>query len=211
MHPEEDYIQINKNSWNNKTKIHLHSEFYNVEGFKQGKTSLNPIELDLLGNIAGKKILHLQCHFGQDTISLARMGAHVTGIDLSDKAIDTAKELAVSMGQDVQFICCNIYDLKAGYNYFNSGPIVETETGTYADRYANICQTYVGWNHSMGEVLQSLIDQQLQIQNYQEYDYSPYNIFSQSEEFEPNKFRVKHMNNKIPLVYSVVAVKGTVT
>lgn len=265
MHPEEDYININKNSWNNRTEIHLHSEFYDMEGFKQGKTSLNPIELDLLGNIKGKKVLHLQCHFGQDTISLARMGAIATGIDLSDKAIDTARELAESIDQDVRFICCNIYDLKdhleeqfdivftsygtitwlpdmnqwadivqhflkpggkfiliefhpvvwmfddafekVGYNYFNSGPIVETETGTYADRGANICQTYVGWNHSMSEVLQSLLDQNLQIQNFQEYDYSPYNIFNNGEEFEPNKFRVSHMANKIPLVYSVVAEK----
>jgi len=61
-----DYIEINRNSWNNKVATHVASDFYDVEGFLKGKTSLNKFELDLLGNIEGKSILHFQCHFGQD-------------------------------------------------------------------------------------------------------------------------------------------------
>lgn len=107
----ENYLEINKNSWNAKVDTHLKSDFYFVEEFLQGRTSLNSIELELLGDIKDKTILHLQCHFGQDSISLSRMGAKVTGIDLSDKAIETAKDLARKTGTDTQFICTDLYNL----------------------------------------------------------------------------------------------------
>ena len=94
----KDYLEINRNSWNAKVEPHLKSDFYFVEEFLHGRTSLNSIELELLGDVKGKEILHLQCHFGQDSISLSRMGAKVTGIDLSDKAIETAKNLAQKCG-----------------------------------------------------------------------------------------------------------------
>lgn len=94
MTPEINYLEINKHSWNNRTETHLNSQFYNLEGFMNGETSLNLFELELLGDIKGKSILHLQCHFGQDTISLNRLGAEVIGVDLSDKAIESAREIA---------------------------------------------------------------------------------------------------------------------
>ena len=87
MDSEQNYREINRQSWNNRIDSHLKSEFYDLEGFLNGKTSLNEIELNLLGDLKGKTILHLQCHFGQDSISLSRLGADVTGVDLSDKAI----------------------------------------------------------------------------------------------------------------------------
>lgn len=67
--------------------MHLKSDFYDVEGFLKGESSLNDIELGLLGDIKGKSILHLQCHFGQDTISLGRLGANVTGVDYPIKRL----------------------------------------------------------------------------------------------------------------------------
>ena len=79
-------------------------------------------------NVKGKKILHLQCHFGQDTISLSRMGAEVTGIDLSDKAIDAAREIATQLNVNTKFICCDIFDLP---NHLNEQfDIVFTSYGT---------------------------------------------------------------------------------
>jgi ubiquinone/menaquinone biosynthesis C-methylase UbiE len=107
----KNYLQINKTSWNAKVDTHLQSDFYFVDEFLRGRTSLNSIELELLGDIKGKSILHLQCHFGQDSISLSRMGAQVTGIDLSDKAIDAARELAIKAGTHTQFICTDLYSL----------------------------------------------------------------------------------------------------
>lgn len=106
-----DYISINKNSWNQRVDTHISSDFYDMENFLNGKNSLNSIELDLLGDVSGKSILHLQCHFGQDTLSLSRIGAKATGIDLSDKAIDRARELAKQLGTATKFICSDVYEL----------------------------------------------------------------------------------------------------
>ncbi len=111
MNSNEDYLAINKNTWNTKTPVHLNSEFYGLEEFIKGKTSLKQIELDLLGEVKGKKILHLQCHFGQDTLSLARMGAEVTGVDFSDTAIKEANLLTQKINQSARFICCDVYSL----------------------------------------------------------------------------------------------------
>lgn len=105
-----DYQKINREAWNQKTEVHIGSAFYDMEAFRAGKNSLNDIELALLGDISGKSVLHLQCHFGQDTLSMARMGARVTGIDLSDTAIRRATELAAELGLPATFVCCDVYD-----------------------------------------------------------------------------------------------------
>ncbi len=263
MNTDQKYMEINRQSWNNRTDTHIQSEFYDQAGFLKGKNSLNDIELNLLGKIKGKSILHLQCHFGQDTISLGRLGADVTGVDLSDKAIDRAKQIAKDTNSNAKFICCDVYDLpnhlnekfdvvftsygtigwlpdldkwakiisrflkpngqfvfvefhpvvwmfddnfdKISFRYFNSGAIIETENGTYADKKADITQSYVMWNHGLSEVINSLISNGLEINALDEFDYSPYNCFQNTLEFEPNKFRIEHLNNKIPMVYSVIA------
>ena len=106
----EKYIEVNRNLWNQKTPVHLKSDFYDNESFKAGKTSLNPAELEALGDVKGKSLLHLQCHFGQDTLSWARMGATATGIDLSDAAIQAARDLSEEIGVPARFIEANVYD-----------------------------------------------------------------------------------------------------
>jgi len=104
-----DYLKINKEAWDKRTKVHVDSKFYDVEAFKDGKTSLNTIELEQLGNVEGKTLLHLQCHFGQDTLSWARQGAKVTGVDLSTEAIEQANKLNSSLKLDARFIAQDIY------------------------------------------------------------------------------------------------------
>lgn len=106
-----EYINANRKLWNAWTKIHENSEFYDNEGFKAGRNTLKSIELEELGDVSGKSLLHLQCHFGQDTLSWARLGANVTGIDLSDEAIKLAQSLAAKLNLDARFVCANIYDL----------------------------------------------------------------------------------------------------
>ena len=108
---KKDYIAINRELWNKRTAIHLQSSFYDVAGFVNGKNSLNPIERIMLGDVCNKSLLHLQCHFGQDSISLARLGAKVTGVDLSDKSIEEAKSLCIKTNTEVDFICCDLYAL----------------------------------------------------------------------------------------------------
>jgi 2-polyprenyl-3-methyl-5-hydroxy-6-metoxy-1,4-benzoquinol methylase len=263
MNPESEYKEVNRQSWNDRVDAHLESDFYDLEGFRRGNTSLKEIELDLLGEVSGKSILHLQCHFGQDTLSLQRMGANCTGIDLSDKAIGAAKKLNEELGLNARFIACDVYDspnhinekfdivftsygtigwlpdldrwasvishfLKPGgmlvfvefhpvvwmydddftevkYSYLKSDPILDEEEGTYADREAEIKIRNISWNHGLSEVITALLKQGLKIESFKEYDYSPYNCFNGTVEFEPGKFRIEKLEDKIPMVYSVVA------
>ena len=107
----DDRIEINRRNWNERTPIHAASAFYNVEGFRSGKVTLTATEMAELGDVKGKSLLHLQCHFGMDTMSWARLGAIATGVDISDTAIDLARELNEELGLNVRFIRSNIYDL----------------------------------------------------------------------------------------------------
>ncbi len=110
MDLEENYFAANKATWNNKVKVHAESDMYNMDGFKNGKSSLMPYELKALGDVSGKSLLHLQCHFGQDTLSWSRMGAKCVGVDLSDEGIKLAKTLNEELKLDAEFVCCNVLD-----------------------------------------------------------------------------------------------------
>ncbi|MDQ3855027.1 MAG: class I SAM-dependent methyltransferase [Chloroflexota bacterium] len=105
------YIASNRELWDHWTDIHERSEFYDLEGFKAGRSSLNPIEREELGDVSGKSLLHLQCHFGLDTLSWARLGASVTGGDLSDRAIELARSLSQELGIDARFVRSELYSL----------------------------------------------------------------------------------------------------
>ena len=261
-----DYLKINKESWNSRVDTHYNSEFYDNKKFIDGKSSLNDIELKFFPNLEGKTVLHLQCHFGQDSISLSRMGAKVTDVDLSDEAISKAKELASITNSDAEFICCNVYDLpnhlngkfdivfssygaicwlpdlnkwaeivsrflkeggkfifaefhpvvdmvdknssKLGSSYFNIGPINENIEGTYTDGENTDKRQFVTWNHGIGEVVNNLINNGLEINSLKEFDYSPYNAFQSTFEDEPNKYRIKHFGNNVPMVFSILATKS---
>ena len=105
------YLKRNQKYWNEITPVHAASEFYDAKGFEAGRNTLTSIERDELGDVSGKSLLHLQCHFGMDTLSWARLGARVTGVDFSEKAITLAHSLSTKIGIDATFICSNIYDL----------------------------------------------------------------------------------------------------
>ncbi len=105
-----EYLAVNLELWESRVDHHLASEFYALPAFREGASSLTEIELPLLGDLRGKDVVHLQCHFGQDSLSLARLGARITGIDFSPKAIAAARELAESLHLDAKFICADAYD-----------------------------------------------------------------------------------------------------
>jgi hypothetical protein len=94
------------------------------------------------------------------------------------------------------------------YSYFNRQTITEVETGTYADRDAPLEQTAVSWNHDLGEVLGSLLQEGLEIKHFAEYDYSPYACFGNMEQVAERKYQLPNMAGKLPLMYSVVATKS---
>jgi 2-polyprenyl-3-methyl-5-hydroxy-6-metoxy-1,4-benzoquinol methylase len=103
--------ETNRRRWNEITPIHAASDFYDVPGFRAGKSSLRPTEVEELGEVRVKSLLHLQCHFGLDTLSWARQGANVTGMDFSQEAIALAQSLATELNIKARFLCCNLYDL----------------------------------------------------------------------------------------------------
>jgi 2-polyprenyl-3-methyl-5-hydroxy-6-metoxy-1,4-benzoquinol methylase len=107
----ESYFAVNQDLWNLRTPYHVASEFYNVAEFKAGRDSIDPITLAALGDLSGKSLLHLQCHFGLDTLSWSRRGATVTGADFSEEAIKTARDLAKELNLSATFIQANLYDL----------------------------------------------------------------------------------------------------
>jgi 2-polyprenyl-3-methyl-5-hydroxy-6-metoxy-1,4-benzoquinol methylase len=107
----DDYLRANHALWDGRAEPHFESEFYGVEAFRKGACSLTHIELEALGDVRGKTMLHLQCHFGQDTLSWARRGANVTGVDFSAKAIALARRLSDELKLPAEFICSDVYEL----------------------------------------------------------------------------------------------------
>lgn len=261
----QNYFEDNKAAWNKRTAVHKDSAFYDLAAFKKGESSLTRIEVEELGDVKGKTLLHLQCHFGMDTMSWERAGASCTGVDLSDEAIDLAREVSAELGLGTEFICCNVYDLEqhldkkfdivftsygtigwlpdldawAGivshflkpggtfyiadfhpvlwmmdehftqikYNYFNTDVITEENLGTYTDRNAPIRSIEHGWNHPFSEIFNALITQGLQILQFNEFPYSPYNCFNDLERSTDGMWRIKGMDEKMPMMYSIKAIK----
>ena len=270
----QSYFDANKASWNKRTVVHKESDFYELEAFKKGKSSLHKIEMEELGDVKGKSLLHLQCHFGMDTMSWTRAGANCVGVDFSDKAIHLAKEINEELQLNTEFICANIFDLtdtskvsetgrfkKAGfdiiftsygtigwlpdlnkwaeaiayflkpggifyiadfhptlwmmdenfekikYNYFNTEVITEEVSGTYTDRNAPIKSVEHGWNHPFSEIISALLKYGLQIESFKEFPYSPFNCFNNLEQGADDMWRVKGMDEKMPMMYSIKATK----
>src|SRR5688572_4609621 len=106
-----DYVAVNRSLWDGWTDIHAGSAFYDVDGFRAGALTLKPIERERVGDVAGKELLHLQCHFGLDTLSWARLGARVTGVDFSLAAIRLARSLAAEQQLDAQFVCASALEV----------------------------------------------------------------------------------------------------
>lgn len=107
----QDPIAANRRLWDARTPVHLRSAYYDVEGFRSGRSSLHDLEVDEVGDVAGRTLLHLQCHFGLDTLSWARLGARVTGVDFSSVAVTEARKLAAELGVEACFVESDIYGL----------------------------------------------------------------------------------------------------
>jgi len=103
-------MAVNRRFWREAVAIHLASEFYDVDGFRQGRCTLSPIERRELGEVDGQRLLHLHCHFGLDTLSLARLGADCTGLDFAPEAIAAAQQLGAETGLPASFVAADVYD-----------------------------------------------------------------------------------------------------
>lgn len=266
----DHYFSSNQNLWNAWTPVNAASEMYEMEAFKAGKSSLHEPDLAEMGSVEGKTLLHLQCHFGQDTLSWARLGAQVTGMDFSPEAIRLARSLAQELKLPARFIECNLYDLPrhlsgeqfdivytsygvlywlpdlvrwaqiaAGYvkpggflyvadfhpfaMVFSdqaSEPVVEVDyfdknvqtwpvQGSYANPAADLPpMTEYGWAHPLGEVVSSLIAAGLRLDYLHEWDFSGYQMLPFLVRGEDGFWRMPPGKPRIPLMYSLKAVKA---
>ena len=258
-------LEINKQYWNSIVDSHYSSDFYNVKKFLENRNSLNEIELSFLGKVNDKQILHLMCHFGMDYLSMANMGANITGLDFSEVAIKKARKLNEMLSFNATFICANILDAQKViqqkfdiiymsygtigwlpdmnkwaeivnsllkpfgqlilvefhpfvwmfndnfdeiiYSYFNKEAIYETTDGSYADPGSGVKKTNVGWNHPMEEVLSALLENGFVLDKFKEFDYSPYNCFSNMVKLKDNQYQIKGFEGKLPIVYALEASK----
>jgi len=128
MAPSADEIkQANVALWNEWAMIHERSAVYDVPGFIQGKSSLHAIEIEEVGVVSGRSLLHMQCHIGLDTLSWARLGANVTGVDYSPAAISIASRVSAEANIPADFVCSDVYDMP--YHVNRTFDIVFTSYG----------------------------------------------------------------------------------
>jgi len=261
----EEYFKTNRRLWDAKTLIHKDSDFYYIADWKKGTESLNKFELDAIGDVSGKSLLHLQCHFGQDTLSWERLGATVTGVDFSPEAIDLAREITEELGMNATFVESNVLELdknlegkfdivftsygtigwlpdltqwakiinhflkpggifyiidfhpllymfdwesqKLTFPYFNAGAFSEEEQGTYADPDADIKMKEYFWQHSLSETMSALLNEGLQLLDFQEFKTGPYNTFPNMEEVEDGLFYFGKKELQIPQLFSIKVKK----
>ena len=142
----DEYRRANQNLWDEWTRIHASSQLYDLPGFKAGRNSLHTLEMAEVGDVQGKSLLHLQCHFGMDTLSWARRGARVTGIDFSLEAIDLGRSLAEELDLPARFIQSDLYDLPQNLN--ETFDVVFTSYGVLTwlndiPRWAQIAASFV--------------------------------------------------------------------
>ena len=104
----DDHLETNRRRWDELAPLHVQSAFYDVPAFVAGASSLRPIEVEEVGDVAGRSLLHLQCHIGLDTLSWARRGARVTGVDFSEASIAEARALAATCGLEAKFVCSSV-------------------------------------------------------------------------------------------------------
>lgn len=186
----DDYLKSNQELWNAWTPAHVQSKFYDVDGFKAGKNPLDSVVREGVGDVMGKSLLHLQCHFGLDTLSWARLGARVTGADFSDVAIAEARILAKQVGIEANFVCCNLYDLPSHLS--GQFDIVFTSHGVITwlpnlERWAQVIEYflkpggtfYIANTHPFAHVFDSESADDLRVR---------YSYFFKSE---PDRFEVK--------------------
>jgi SAM-dependent methyltransferase len=109
-----EWRETNRVWWDERVPIHVGSRFYDVEGFLAGERALFDFVVDEVGDVAGATLVHPQCHFGLDTLSWARLGARVTGLDFSAPAIAAARDVAARAGiDDAEFVQADVYDAPA--------------------------------------------------------------------------------------------------
>lgn len=273
----DDYRSVNRANWDERAPAHAKSPGYAVARFLEDPRFLSHVvrfDLPLLGDILGQRGVHLQCHIGTDTVSLARLGAHMSGLDFSLPALEEGRRLAESTGAEVEFVQADVYDavdalgaakfdlvytgigalcwlpdielwatvvaqlLKPGgrlfireghpmlwaladaradgllvveFPYFQRPEaVVWTEGGTYVETDTVFeHNTTHSWNHGLGEVVSSLLAQDMRVTGLVEHDSVPWDALpGQMERLEPGEFRLADRPWRLAHSYTLQAVKN---
>jgi SAM-dependent methyltransferase len=110
-----DWLELNRSNWDSRVPVHVASSFYDIDGFRGGRDTIGPIQAAEVGDVTGKRLVHLQCHIGLDTLSWARRGAVVSGLDFSGPAIETARSLAADLGLAATFVQSDVYEAASAF------------------------------------------------------------------------------------------------
>lgn len=271
----DEYRNSNLELWNNWAEINAASDSYDVASFKQGKRSLHSLELEEVGDVAGKTLLHLQCHFGKDTLSWAQLGATVTGVDFSDTAIALARSLSKEMNIPATFVQSDLFalpdvlqgqfdvvytsygaiswlndiqrwaqiashflkpggtfyvaefhpfafvldnkegdtNLHISYPYRSAldTPLRFETKGNYADPSSEYTGVEYTWNHTLGDIVTSLIDAGLRIEFLHEHHFSVEGtMWKGLVKSEDGYYRFSDplQRDGIPLLFSIRAIKA---
>jgi hypothetical protein len=226
--PADPRVRANRDNWDDRTPVHLRAEFYDVEGWLRAERRPRRRELDALGHVADRSLLHPQCHIGLDTLQFARVGARVTGLDFSPVAIDAARDIARRAGlADRATFVYDAVDALAGQTfdvvYVSLGaltwlPRVDAwaeQVGTYTDgddvplAHARIHE----WNHGIGEVVTALIRHGLRLEWLTEHDWTVWPRFpglvpeADGDETCGARWTMPPGMPRIPLIFSLLATK----
>ncbi|MCB2231645.1 class I SAM-dependent methyltransferase [bacterium] len=142
-HPDHEK---NRLAWNQMVDLHINHPEYLTRHVIDGGSSLKKIELDAIGDVKGKKLLHLMCQFGLDTLSWAREGARVTGVDISERSVEVANEIAAKAKLDAEFVRSDVLDLIGVID--RKFDVVYQSYGTHIwisdiERWANVVAHYL--------------------------------------------------------------------
>jgi ubiquinone/menaquinone biosynthesis C-methylase UbiE len=143
---KQEYLKTNQALWDAKTPVHLESDMYDMQAFLAGKNTLDKIELEGVGKVKGKSMLHLQCHFGQDSLCWQRLWSRSNRSDFSAKAIEQARKINQSLELSAKFVQSDIYALPE--NLDGKFDIIFTSYGTITwlpdlDKWAKVIRHFL--------------------------------------------------------------------
>ncbi len=261
------HLEANRRAWDEMVALNAASREYDLEGFKRGRVRLSELETREVGSVRGKSLLHLQCHFGIDTMCWARLGARATGVDFSPAAIRLARELAGELGLDARFVLSDVYRLprvlharfdvvytsmgvlcwqpdlrrwgrvvgrflrRGGVFYLlDSHPLCNILSDDPGARRPEVTRAYFpagrperfvptwsaaplrervqyNWQHTIEEVLDSLVDAGLRIEFVHEFPFTFWKAFPFLRRGKDGWWRPTRGRGQVPLMMSVRASK----
>lgn len=201
MHPLHEQ---NRRAWNEATVIHQRHRGDLAAFFRAGGSTLYPFEVEDLGDLRCRRVLHLQCNDGQDSLSLARLGAHVTGVDISDVAIAAAQALSEAAGISAEFLRADVLDLRPrdrpSFDVVSAGLDYVGESGEGAERNYQ-------WQWSLGDVVEAVMGAGLRIRYLREHPYTFFRRWPQLIERDRCYFLPEGVP-AIPLSFTMRADRG---